>query len=81
MSNKSSVDEYILVYNDENILSNDINDDFIKIDKCIIPEPPQLPVISDTNIVNLKVRIRYQNFNQYKKTLKRKRQRKRRHNY
>lgn len=82
MSNKSLVDEYILVMNDQPITANIALDDFISINKSIIPEAPVPPILVTTNNTYLKIKTRYRNFNHYKKCLKnkRKRQRKKRHN-
>ena len=85
MSNRFSFiseenEEYIMIQNNEKVISVEIGDEFIKIYKRFIPEPPKLPQKSRLTNNNLKIKTRYNNFAHYKKHLKNKRKRQRRKN-
>jgi hypothetical protein len=69
-------DEYIFINNNENILTAEIDNDFMNIYN--IPVAPKLPPVSRNieNKINLK--IRFSNFSHYKKYLQNKRKRQRR---
>jgi hypothetical protein len=79
-------DEYIILNNDniilnnDNIKSNELEKGFINIYKQFIPKPPILPekLKLRNNIVQIKVKTRFYNFDHYKKHLKNKRKRQRR---
>ena len=78
--NDDENDEYIIVNNDESIVSIELEKDIINIYKQLIPKPPKPPKLpkknSSTN-TKIKVKIRFNNLNHYKKHLKNKRKRQR----
>ena len=72
-------DEYIFINNNEKILTIDTVEDFINLYN--IPVAPKLPPISKDIENKIKVKIRFNNFIQYKKYLQNKRkQQRRKHN-
>jgi|TARA_R110001592_G_scaffold308204_1_gene582196 hypothetical protein len=73
-------DEYILINNDDKIMTIEMGEGFIKLYKMIIPIPPKLPPLSELIKNNIKIKTRFSDFSQYKRYLQNKRQRQRRKN-
>lgn len=73
-------DEYILINNDDKIMTIEMGEGFIKLYKMIIPIPPKLPPLSELIKNNIKIKTRFSDFSQYKRYLQNKRKRQRRKN-
>ena len=73
-------DEYILINNDDKIMTIEMGEGFIKLYKMIIPIPPELPALSELIKNNIKIKTRFSDFSQYKRYLQNKRKRQRRKN-
>ena len=72
----NQADEYILIHNNEEVHSAEIEDDIVNLYN--IPLAPKLPPISKCIKNNIKIKIRFNDFIQYKKYLQNKRKRQRR---
>jgi hypothetical protein len=72
--------EYIIVDNDESILSIELEKGLINIYKQSIPIPPELPPTSILTNTQIKVKTRFNDINHYRKYLKNKRKRNNRKN-
>ena len=73
-------DEYILINNNERIMTVEMGEGFIKLYKMIIPMAPKLPPLSKVIKNNIKIKTRFNDFSQYKRYLRNKRKRQRRKN-